>query len=101
MLWVVCRQRLLKKLKMMCSRLSGNALNILYERYEKPLFIVENGYGAVDVKKEDGTCNDSDRIAYLRTHIEEMKKAVCEDGVELIGYTPWDWDAGTEQEEIL
>lgn len=58
----------------MCSRLLGNALNILYERYEKPLFIVENGYGAVDVKKEDGTCDDSGRIAYLRTYIEEMKK---------------------------
>lgn len=65
------------------------ALNVLYERYEKPLFIVENGYGAIDVKKEDGTCDDSGRIAYLRTHIEEMKKAVCEDGVKLIGYTPW------------
>ena len=65
------------------------ALDVLYERYEKPLFIVENGFGAVDVKKEDGTCDDSARIEYLKAHIQEMKKAVEEDGVDLMGYTPW------------
>lgn len=65
------------------------ALNILYERYEKPLFIVENGYGAVDIKKEDGSCDDSDRIEYLKAHILEMKKAMDEDGVDVMGYTPW------------
>lgn len=65
------------------------ALNSLYERYEIPLFIVENGFGAIDVKEEDGSCNDDYRIAYLRAHIEEMKKAVIHDGVELMGYTPW------------
>lgn len=65
------------------------SLNILYERYEKPLFIVENGFGAIDVLNEDKTCNDAPRIAYLRAHIEEMKKAVELDGVELMGYTPW------------
>lgn len=65
------------------------ALNILYERYEKPLFIVENGLGAVDVKEKDGSCHDSYRIDYLRSHIREMKKAVEEDGVLLIGYTVW------------
>lgn len=65
------------------------ALNILYERYEKPLFIVENGFGAIDELKADGTCEDPARIAYLKAHIEEMKKAVEEDGVDLMGYTPW------------
>lgn len=65
------------------------ALNILYERYEKPLFIVENGFGAIDELNPDGTCEDPARISYLRAHIEEMKKAVEEDGVELMGYTPW------------
>lgn len=65
------------------------ALNILYERYEKPLFIVENGFGAIDQLKPDGTCEDPARIAYLKAHIQEMKKAVEEDGVELMGYTPW------------
>lgn len=61
----------------------------LYERYEIPLFIVENGFGAVDVLEKDGTCNDEYRIAYLKAHIEELKKAVDIDGVELMGYTPW------------
>lgn len=65
------------------------SLNVLYERYEKPLFIVENGFGAIDIKKEDGTCEDDARISYLKAHIEEMGKAVSEDGVELMGYTPW------------
>lgn len=50
------------------------ALNMFYERYEKPLFIVENGFGAIDVKEEDGSCHDPYRIDYLRAHIEEMKK---------------------------
>ncbi len=65
------------------------ALNLMYERYEKPLFIVENGFGAIDVLNEDGSCDDSYRIEYLKTHIEEMKKAVEYDGVDLMGYTPW------------
>ncbi|MCH4038673.1 MAG: 6-phospho-beta-glucosidase [Lachnospiraceae bacterium] len=65
------------------------ALNTLYERYEKPLFIVENGLGVIDKLNPDGTCDDDYRIEYLRAHIREMKKAVEIDGVDLIGYTPW------------
>ena len=65
------------------------ALVTLYERYEIPLFIVENGFGAVDVLETDGTCKDDYRIEYLKAHIEEFKKAVEIDGVELMGYTPW------------
>ncbi|EDK31096.1 6-phospho-beta-glucosidase A [Vibrionales bacterium SWAT-3] len=61
----------------------------LYERYEVPLFIVENGFGAVDTIEEDGSINDDYRIAYLGDHIKEMKKAVVIDGVDLMGYTPW------------
>ncbi|MBA0038472.1 6-phospho-beta-glucosidase [Pantoea sp. BIGb0393] len=64
-------------------------LNILYERYEKPLFIVENGFGAVDQINEKGEVNDDYRIDYLRAHIEQMKRAVTEDGVDVMGYTPW------------
>ncbi|MBD2814105.1 6-phospho-beta-glucosidase [Xenorhabdus sp. Flor] len=64
-------------------------LTSLYERYEIPLFIVENGFGAIDTPDENGYCEDSYRIDYLRSHIEEMKKAVTIDGVDLIGYTPW------------
>ena len=63
-------------------------LNNLYDRYQKPLFVVENGLGAEDKVQEDGTINDTYRIEYLRKHIEAMKEAV-KDGVELMGYTPW------------
>ena len=62
--------------------------NILYDRYQKPLFIVENGLGAVDKVEEDGTINDDYRIDYLAKHITEMKNAIA-DGVEFIGYTSW------------
>lgn len=65
------------------------ALNHFYERYELPLFIVENGFGAIDVKEEDGSVHDQYRIDYLKSHIQEMEKAINEDGVELMGYTPW------------
>ncbi len=65
------------------------ALNSFYERYEKPLFIVENGFGAVDMPDETGAVHDENRIEYLRSHILEMKKAVELDGVELLGYTVW------------
>ena len=64
-------------------------LNELYERYQKPLWIVENGLGMQDEIQEDGTILDDDRIDYLRSHITEMKKAVDEDGVDLLGYTVW------------
>lgn len=65
------------------------SLNILYERYNKPLFIVENGFGALDQPGESGEVQDDYRIEYLSAHIAQMKKAVIEDGVELMGYTPW------------
>ena len=68
-------------------------MNSLYDRYQKPLFIVENGLGAKDELVSDGkgsfTVNDDYRIEYLRAHIEAFKAAVEEDGVELWGYTPW------------
>lgn len=62
-------------------------MNTMYDRYQKPLFIVENGLGAVDVL-ENGTVNDDYRIEYMREHLKEMKEAV-KDGVELLGYTSW------------
>ena len=50
--------------------------------------VVENGLGAKDVPEPDGSIHDSYRIDYLRQHIEQMREAV-EDGVDLMGYTPW------------
>lgn len=64
-------------------------LNRFYDRYQIPLFIVENGFGAVDTVEEDGSIHDPQRIDYLRSHIEELMKAVNYDGVDLLGYTPW------------
>lgn len=64
-------------------------LNELYDRYQKPLFIVENGLGAKDIVEEDGSINDDYRIEYLREHIKAMDAAINEDGVDLIGYTTW------------
>ena len=64
-------------------------MNDIYDRYQKPLFIVENGLGALDKPDENGEINDDYRVDYLRDHIIEMKKAVDEDGVDLLGYTCW------------
>jgi 6-phospho-beta-glucosidase len=67
-------------------------LNTLFDRYEKPLFIVENGLGAVDqlVVDENGnkTVNDDYRIQYLNDHLVQVAEAI-EDGVEVMGYTTW------------
>ncbi|HSP21327.1 MAG TPA: 6-phospho-beta-glucosidase BglA [Planococcus sp. (in: firmicutes)] len=65
------------------------ALNRLYDRYQIPLFIVENGFGAIDTVEEDGSIRDVQRIDYLKSHIEALEKAVTYDGVDLMGYTPW------------
>lgn len=67
-------------------------LNFLYDRYQKPLFIVENGLGAVDelITDENGnkTVNDDYRIKYLNDHLVQVALAI-EDGVEVMGYTTW------------
>ena len=64
-------------------------LNILYDRYELPLFIVENGLGANDVVEEDGSIHDDYRIDYMREHIKAMLDAVNKDGIPVMGYTSW------------
>ena len=61
----------------------------LYDRYRKPLFIVENGLGAKDTVEADGSINDDYRIDYLRKHVQAMKDAIEIDGIDLMGYTPW------------
>ena len=65
------------------------ALNLLQERYELPLMIVENGIGLHEHEEADGMIHDDARIEYFANHITEMKKAVELDGVTLIGYCPW------------
>ncbi len=67
-------------------------LNRFYDRYQKPLFIVENGLGAVDKLVEDGrgsfTVEDDYRIQYMRDHLVQVGEAI-EDGVPVMGYTSW------------
>ncbi|MGX8680835.1 MAG: glycoside hydrolase family 1 protein, partial [bacterium] len=64
------------------------SLNEIYDRYQKPIMVVENGMGAYDKVEDDGMVHDDYRIDYLRQHIAQMGEAV-EDGVDLIGYTTW------------
>ncbi|CAM3717346.1 6-phospho-beta-glucosidase [Erysipelothrix urinaevulpis] len=64
-------------------------LNELYDRYQKPLFVVENGLGAIDHPDENFYVEDDYRINYLRDHIEAMRDAINIDGVDVIGYTTW------------
>lgn len=67
-------------------------LNMFWDRYQKPLFIVENGLGAVDelVSDENGnlTVIDDYRIKYLNDHLVQVREAI-EDGVQVMGYTTW------------
>ncbi|WP_186423032.1 family 1 glycosylhydrolase [Lacrimispora celerecrescens] len=63
-------------------------LNRLYDKYQVPLFVAENGLGANDKLEESGYVHDTYRIEYLREHVAAMKEAV-KDGVEIFGYTVW------------
>ena len=64
-------------------------LNWLYDRYQLPMFIVENGFGAIDQKEVDGSVHDQYRIDFLGKHIEALKQAIKIDHVDVIGYTTW------------
>ncbi len=63
-------------------------LKDLYQRYNLPIFIVENGLGAFDQLEKDDKIHDPYRVDYLRAHILQMKEAIA-DGVELMGFTSW------------
>ncbi|CRY15446.1 6-phospho-beta-glucosidase [Yersinia enterocolitica] len=63
-------------------------MNMMYDRYQKPLFLVENGLGAKDEINPLGEIEDDYRISYLREHIKAMAEAI-DDGIPVIGYTSW------------
>lgn len=63
-------------------------LEVMYDRYDIPIMVVESGLGAVDKIDSDGKIHDDYRIDYLKQHIEAMQKAI-DDGVDLIDYTTW------------
>lgn len=64
-------------------------INAIYDRYQKPLFVVENGLGAVDQPDDNGYVADDYRIEYLAEHIKQMGDAIALDGVKILGYTTW------------
>lgn len=64
-------------------------INTMYDRYQKPVFIVENGLGANDVLEADGTVHDPYRIEYMRQHLLAVRDAINEDGIPVMGYTSW------------
>lgn len=64
------------------------SLNQMWDRYHKPIFILENGLGAVDKLEADHSIHDPYRIDYLKSHIQQMLEAV-KDGVDVKGYYIW------------
>ena len=64
-------------------------LNELWDRYQLPLFIVENGLGMVDEPDENFRVEDDYRINYLKDHFRAIKAAVETDGIPVLGYTMW------------
>lgn len=62
-------------------------LNKLYDKYQMPIFIVENGLGARDQLKE-GSVQDTYRMDYMRAHLKAVAEAIA-DGVDVMGYTAW------------
>lgn len=65
------------------------ALNELNDRYHKPIFVVENGLGAYDELTADGRIHDPYRSEYLAAHLRQVHAAINDDGVEVMGFTPW------------
>ncbi|MDR2551879.1 MAG: family 1 glycosylhydrolase [Treponema sp.] len=63
-------------------------LNMYWDRYEAPIIVAENGLGAFDKVKADGTIHDDYRIAFLKAHLEQIREALI-DGVRIFGYCPW------------
>ncbi|ETF12133.1 glycoside hydrolase family 1 protein [Lactiplantibacillus plantarum] len=64
------------------------ALRRIYEKYQLPIMVTENGLGAKDKLENGKVINDQYRIDYLQTHITEMQRALT-DGVDLLGYCAW------------
>lgn len=66
-----------------------HCMNEIYDRIQKPIFIVENGMGAIDEADENGYVEDDYRIEYLQKHLSAMADAINIDGVDCLGYTMW------------
>lgn len=65
------------------------ALAYIYDRFQLPIMVVENGLGAEDEVDGQNQINDDYRISYLKEHIRALEQSINEDGVDVLGYTPW------------
>lgn len=60
----------------------------LYQKYHKPLFIVECGIGVKESKKNDAMIEDDYRIAFFKEHLKQVKEAI-DLGIEVMGFLTW------------
>ena len=60
----------------------------LYERYNLPIYITENGMSAHDSVSLDGKVHDPNRIDFLERYLLELEKA-ADDGTDIGGYFLW------------
>lgn len=65
-----------------------NCLSQYWDRYQVPVMIAENGFGAIDTVEEDGAIHDDYRIDYYRQHLLQVKECI-KDGVDVFGYLAW------------
>lgn len=65
-----------------------NSLNVFWDRYQKPIFIAENGLGRFDELTEDKRVHDDYRISFMRDHLQNVSEAI-KDGVDIFGYASW------------
>ncbi|WP_432800335.1 GH1 family beta-glucosidase [Poriferisphaera sp. WC338] len=74
----------------------------LYDHYNIPIVITENGTSMHDWVDEDGTVNDAQRIIFLRDYMRELGRAI-DDGADVRGYFLWslmdnfEWAEGYRQ----
>lgn len=66
-----------------------NVMNQIYQRYHLPVFSIENGIGVKETWNDQDEIQDDYRIEYIKYHLMELKKAIYEDGVEIMGYLGW------------
>lgn len=64
-------------------------MNEVWDRYQKPVWIAENGLGEIDQPDGNGYVKDDYRIDYLKQHFKEIRKTICLDHVQVLGYTMW------------
>lgn len=74
-------------------------IRYLYERYNLPIYIFEDGLACNDIISLDGKVHDSNRIDFLTRYLTDLEKAY-KAGVPILGYFHWsftdnfEWHSG-------